>query len=654
VRGARLVPDKIEEDKAVGLEPGGGVRAIVAGLRVVELPNGAVLAAHDRFPQSTAIPIALPERLGGGFLFQVGSTIWRSDRWLGPARPLFTSIHAITRTIVGLDRVYLRGQNGPLASFFAFDPRTGKALDLGPWPSSPFVGPFAAYDAWRALAITDLRGPLLTLDAGATWRPLSLPVDAKEVVVTDDALAIGGPDASPARTWTWFEVRPDGQVGKLPGPAIPRDALFESPGPPSIAPAMKPFGRRPLAAAVEDGWPLGDGTVILARDGALARVRLADGAPVEAVSDAYPLKPSRCHPLSLARPDDPGGFGFVCGEVRGRTVLYRYDVTAGRLVELRRFDHPRVVLPSGNGALAVRGGCAADAPATELERAGGASTQVYCVLGRDDRFREIRLRGQSGGERVVVLADGRVAVLSPPEGDLSTARLTLLTNGASSTVPLAFPPLHPDASRALRLGVWMDGFEERRPGVLGGWIEAAGALVGIEIDVTGTTRVGEYIRDAGSPMVSGRYGFGWTASRRGYETTDGGMSWTKDLELPPPLVTGKAVTSRACGPVGCLVAGWLRVGWGPSADDRPPPVPPPPSGTWLQAPPPLELDCSSLGAPPREASATSKAETPSMSIVNLPTLRTGPWGSPWSAAASDIPPFYARPAPPLRPDEAAL
>ncbi len=38
------------------------------------------------------------------------------------------------------------------------------------------------------------------------------------------------------------------------------------------------------------------------------------------------------------------------------------------------------------------------------------------------------------------------------------------------------PELHGDVTRVLREGVWMDGFEERRPGVLGGWIDAAGTF----------------------------------------------------------------------------------------------------------------------------------------------------------------------------------
>src|SRR6185312_5141373 len=151
----------------------------------------------------------------------------------------------------------------------------------------------------------------------------------------------------------------------------------------------------------------------------------------------------------------------------------------------------------------------------------------------------------------------------------------------------------------------LDGFEERRPGVLGGWVEGAGTLVGVEITLDGHVRVGEYVRDAGSPFPAGRFAFGWTASRRGFESTDGGMTWTKDLELPEPIAAPRDVDERACGPVGCLVAGWMRVGWGPTASTATPKEPPPrvrPARDMA----PLDLACD-LVAPDPPAPAAKGA-----------------------------------------------
>lgn len=647
VRGARLLPIDLGQARTWGEAPGGSTRAIVAGLRVVDGPDGAIIAASDRLPSGVTGVVAVPERMGGGFLYTVGTHLWRSETWLGPARPVFTSPWPIGNVHAGLDRVYVRTQTGALG---ALDPRTGALMDLGPVPASPALGRIAALDAWRAVAVTDLRGVELTLDAGSTWRPLQLPIEPTEIRVEADSIVIAGLDES--REVQWWEVRPEGQLGRLPtAPGRAGDVT-------SSAPARRllshPLGDRPLVAALEDGWPLRDGTALVARDGALARVRLSDGTVVETASEAFPLRPARCHPVSLNRPAEPGAFGFVCGEPRGRTIIYRWDAAGARLVELRRFDSPREVLASGNGALAARGPCAPDAAAD-----GRRGDVAWCVRAPGQDWREIHFRGEDVDlARVVVLSDGRIALLRAPVGhDLSTARLTLTDGTQSTHSKLVMPELHGDVTRVLRDGVWMDGFEERRPGVLGGWIDAPGSVLGIEVDVDGTVSVGEYLSDAGSPFVSGRWGFGWTASRGGFETTDGGMTWRKELVMPDVIATPRAVGERACGPIGCLVAGWMRVGWGgapePAEPPREPsPAPRPPSRDM----PPLSLTCVPTSGP---APAAPRRPVPRLPRPAVPALTLSPRGwtalvSPTAPCAPDLRFFQGRPGPALSADECGL
>ncbi len=659
IKGSRAIPETVDDDKSLGAEPGGGVRLIVAGMRVVSMPSGAILTSPDRLPGAPTSTIPLPARLGGGFLFQIGTTLWRSERWLGAIGPLYTAQGSISRVVVGLDRLYVRGPGGAYA---AFDARSGAPMDLGPFPASPFVGAYAASDGWRAVAIADLRGVVATFDAGNTWRTLALPIDAREVFQVDDALVVTGTDVN--RQTQWYEVRGDGQVGRLS--SAPARAGMDKPIAVPIDAAARAFGKRPLAAAIEDGWPLTDGTAVIARDGAIARVRLADGALVEASSDAFPMRPSRCHPVSLARAADPGAFGFVCGETRGKTIVYLYAPDVGRMIEIRRFEKPRAVVSSGNGALAVRGACAAEGATDDADR----SQQSYCLFAKDDQWREIRVRGDIGGERVVVLADGRVAVVSPPHGDVTTARLTTLDKGKATTVAISFPPISSDVARALKYGVWLDGFEERRPGVLSGWIEAAGALIGMEIGLDGKAKLGKLVREGGSPIVSGRYGLGWTTSRRGYETTDGGMTWN-DVELPEPIASAKTIASRACGPVGCNAAGWLRVGWGePINGTRPEPSPPsrPPTS---RSPKMLELDCEpTANAPPDPPKPPAKKPAPATAaigaapgglVVMTPPQPYGPhgYGYPYgygagSSGLDELPAFYTQGGPLMKTEELGL
>ena len=751
IRAARLVPETVDETQGYGTEAGGGLRAITAGLRVVTTREGAIVVAEDRLPQGPQLTVALPERLGGGFLFVLGTTVWRADHWLDAARPIFASLQGIQAIVPGLDRVYVRAQN----AYLAIDGKTGKVLDLGPWPASPFVSGYAAADGWRAAAVTDLRGAVATFDAGATWRALDLPMDPRQVLAAGDSLAVGGIENG--RTEAWFEVRGDGTIARLAGP--PREAkgkILPSaparpylsggypggyPGPypvpipypvpvPAAASTPAPraasdprdeaaadagtrtFGKRPLAAAIEDGWPLTDGTAVVARDGALGRVRLSDGALTEVAQGAFPLKPSRCHPISLTRPAAIGAFGFVCGEPRGTTVVYAYEPLRGRLTELKRFDRPRVVTSSGNGAIAVRGPCAEDGDPSatpreptrvETKTDGGlaegksdggkepkddkeeredqareekeaalvaakppaSEVHPYCVLGHDNTWREIHIRGDVGGERVIVLADGKIIVVSPPQGQTAPARLTLLDKGKATTLPVVFPKVTADISRVLRLGVWLDGFEERKPGVVGGWIEAGGAMLGIEIALDGKATPGQFVRDAGMPFVSGRYGFGWTQSRRGFETTDGGMTWTS-LELPEPLVPANKVERRACGPIGCVAAGWLRVGWGETKKPATPATPAPYRAAVSAAPPQLALTCETtiptmpVPAPPHSKTPPPQPAPPSRTLTGRgafggnPSVMSGIGPGGGIAGVTELPAFFSQPGPTLREAERGI
>jgi hypothetical protein len=644
-----VYPESIDEASTLGHEPGKGSRAIVAGIRVASVSEGPIFAATDRLPSTPTSVVALPERLGGGFLFGMGKQLWRAPSWLTPASPIFVSPNPIAQVLVGLDRAYVRTMLGVIT---AIDPRTGAVTDLGPLPASPSVSRVAALDAWRAVAIADLRGAMVTVDAGSTWRPLPLPIDPSDVLAVDESLLVGGPDAN--HQMQWWEVRPDGQTGRLP--STPRARAPEAPAS-AVDPVARVFGGRPLIAAIEDGWPLVDGTALVARDGAIARVRLSDGALVESSADAFGLKPARCHPLALASPANPGAFGFVCGEPRGRTIVYRWDAPAARLVEMRRWAAPREVLSSGNGALAVRGPCgepddaAASPPAPGAQPRPAASAvptpeQAFCLYLPGTGWKEARFRDDDiDRARLVVLSDGRVALVHPPQGgDLSSARLTLVDASTTSEVTLVWPQLKPDSARVLRLGTWMDGFEERRQGVLGGWVDGAGTVVGLEIRTDGETRVGEYIHDAGAPVVSGRWGLGWTASRRGFETTDGGMTWRKDIDVPEPIAPSRLVRERVCGPIGCIAAGWLRVGWG--APETTPTVEPAAHVPRTHAAPALEFDCHIASAWPAEAAGPSVSR-PQATPPPAAVLR--PWAFPSSAygTLSEFPACLGRPGPAL-------
>ena len=51
------------------------------------------------------------------------------------------------------------------------DGKSGKVLDLGPWPASPFVASYAAADGWRAAAVTASSTDAMLTGAGGSVRP---------------------------------------------------------------------------------------------------------------------------------------------------------------------------------------------------------------------------------------------------------------------------------------------------------------------------------------------------------------------------------------------------------------------------------------------------------------------------------------------------
>jgi hypothetical protein len=616
--GARYVPVAMQRLAAEQ-------RALVGGVRLRGGASGGVESAGDPLPAAPSETVELPQRLGGGFLFRMNGALYRAGDWLAPLEPIFASppTSALTRIIVGLDRVYVQLAAGAL---IGLDPRTGHDIGLGPLPAGPSVNAFAALDGWRALAIVDARGLLATEDAGATWSPLAVAGEGAALTRIGDLIAARPADPSRGPT-QWFGATSDGHIERASPPPTSQKAVGESDDDARLAASTgggKPFGLRPLGAAIEDGWPMADGTALIARDGALGRVRLSDGVVTATSPDAFALTPARCHGVSLARPYAPRAFGFVCGQPHGCTDLYAFDPARGALALLKRFDNPRQVSASANGGLVVRGACAADAPSDDA----GPGQQTYCVRGPDDVFRDFYVRGDIGSERVVALADGRTAVVSPPQGNLASARLTLFGSGGASTVAVTFDPepapTTPDdlrdaqaLTRALRQGAWLGGFEERRPGFLSGWVMSGSTAIGIEISLDGRAKHGAFVRDLGAPVVSGAFGIGW-GSRRGYETTDGGVTW-RLIELPEPLAASAQDEGvRSCGPLGCEAVGWLRVGWGPRASQletlpaSPIAAPPPPQR-------PLVLHCNielSGAASLTEVAATSTRNW--LSFFNVP------------------------------------
>lgn len=683
-----LLPDVPSNAETAGLEPDGSRRVVLAQMRILERPDGAIERAPSLLPGSVArmLSLELPSRLGGGFLFVASSEssaqLWRAPTWLAPLEPLLSTSQGVHGLLAGFDRVYLR--HGRIGAIYGIDPDTGTYTDSGRLPLPLRIGSAHFADGWRAVVVTDLRGPLATFDAGASWTPLDVgsPVLSLEAagddirIATRNGTLLLSPDgvltsAVPAKLSTDtsrppsaaapyptspFATPPYAPPGYRPpapyypgyrDPAVPYTPAV--PAKPYRPLGEHPLGPRPLRVALERGYPISSSRALVAHAGHLAVVDLSAGSIVELHRNVYPDSYSSCNAFPLEQ-----GVGFVCGESHGATTVFRWDPPA-RLSRVMHWDHPRAVFPAGNGAFVARAPCPG-LPAHD------ASSQ-YCVRSPTGRTRELRFQGDVGAERVVPLSDGRVAVVVAPRPG-AEGRLVLLDGQKSSAYVLDLRALPRSVSDLVRRGTWLHGVQELEPGVLGAWVEAGGPVVGLRISLLGRVTAGPVHKsgsDSTSVIVSGRFGLVWRRLGHGLETTDGGATWN-EIDLPQTLLP-TSPDQRSCSAIGCLIGGWMRVGWGEQrlAHDLESPKRPP-SKTLAQIGATTSFfDCDPTGRsspPPAPASKPPPVPTPTAygAIRHGPGM--SPYPYPYAHAAYNAwqrwLPFGPAPAPTLSPNEEGL
>jgi len=580
---------------------------MLAGMRIVVRDDGGVERATERFSGGDVKAVQLPERLGGGFAFfqsdAQGTRLWRADTWTGELTPLSHVGPSAAELIAGFDRLYLRTPSNELV---ALDAETGAIMPIGPLPIAAGYGAMAFADGWRAVVETDVSGPMASFDAGASWLALDVPqrvnaaaaVDGDPVLYVDDG---------------YYRIDVRGQLHFVRRRDSSR-ALDGMPETSARTAAHHPLGQRPLRVAIEHGYPASSDSAVVLYRGALVRVSLPDGAVLAAKSRAIEDDTASCHGARVGH-----GFGFVCGVEAGPTTIYEYRPPLS-LREVARFDEPRFVSASDNGALVVRGKCSANTNEQEL--------RTYCIVGHDGAQREIAVRGEIGAERVVALTDGRVVVLVPPRFG-RPGRITVIDGDKLSSNELTYPKEPTRAVELARAGLWLEGFEQRGKDRVGGWVEAGGPVVGVMVELDGTVELGKVHDEGGQVLMSGKFAVARTDAETGFESTDGGQTW-REFELPGlPESLGDAKT-RGCSPVGCALRGWSRVGWGESevADDLRSVVAPKPAGVRPVVRDSIQLSCKLVSAP-------KKKERPRPVLGHLPFSR-------WAAFRGLEPPALSK------------
>ena len=191
VSPSRLLPEIVGARGQVAAEDG-AERVLVDRMRLVVRADGSLDRAAELLPGGSVHSVALPSRLGGGYLFHVnaggGTEIWRASGWLDKLQPVTRRNDVVSDIVPGFDRLYLKLASGN--RLLALDAKTGEPMGLGPLPVAAAYGMLAFADGWRAVVDTDLRGPLTTFDAGATWRGVDLAERAAGVGVVDGNPAV--------------------------------------------------------------------------------------------------------------------------------------------------------------------------------------------------------------------------------------------------------------------------------------------------------------------------------------------------------------------------------------------------------------------------------------------------------------------------------
>ena len=331
-------PESLPPAHVVAIDEG-TLGVVIDGARTLLSPAGVSVARELTNPPLTGV-LRIPPWLGGGFLFQTASSLYTSDTFDGPLKPLVGFPASIQVPTFGPKGLFVRGG---LGERWAIDLPSGARAA----PTPVGLVEIVAVADGRVAAITEAGGALASIDRGAHFLDVAAgfhqPVASIVALDGDPFFLLGNGHAMRLETSGKLTELP-----KLPAPPKPlqhaRDPRWHGSEP-------------PLRALLHHGIPLDDRTALVASGGDIARIDLRTGAILSIAAGRLPPD-LPCEAIRAG--EAPLVF---CGAPAHVSLVASFtNVEAPPKIE-RTFTSDGMIYAGDDGALAVSGPCTGEEPA---------------------------------------------------------------------------------------------------------------------------------------------------------------------------------------------------------------------------------------------------------------------------------------------------
>lgn len=506
---------------------------LVEGVRIVS--SGRRMRAANEVATSPLTHVeTVPARFGGGFLFYNDTSIYWSDRFDGSLKAVAYFPDArLSDVVFAFDRALVRSSDGQR---WMIKVPSGERVSIEPAGLADLL----AREDGLGLVLTDTGRLLATHDAGKSWRDVTAQLKGApaSLVERDDGLYVTNQEGGAARLESGGRLA---RVEQVPdAPVKDRDPRWRS-------------GEAPIRTAVRAGVPAEDeGTALVSAQGDLFRISLRTGEIVSVQTGKLPPD-ATCEAVRTSE-----DALFLCtrhGMSQERLVVS--GTLYGKTPQIEQtFVGYAPFYVGDDGAIAYAGPCS-----------GPARDGVACVRSSAGSWQE--RGGQSGANDAGVA--GPLGYLVP-RNDGTAVSLALeakpptITDLATGDVRTFAESDFPSGGKRYGGGKyggstaiyrdWSYGAD----GVLRGW-QGARAVV---IPPTGSPTSSAFVGDNPTYGHSGVHGLAMTLDGRLYQTSDRGLTWN-EVATPPSQSTAPGARRSSggmqCGPIGCTVGAWIRVGY---------------------------------------------------------------------------------------------